>query len=663
MKKKLSLILICAALICTSLPVSAEDFEKYEGVTEEGEAKAESEAGDKEEDKNPEQEEQSEIAGGSDLIPEENQEDGELLPQEEPENPSDISDNSGVADISDKALDDESREDDKKLEEKAVSEAKQYDFTSDSIEVRIKPGQTEFSYTGLEIKPEVEVLYHFTAEELQDTEVTKGEAEKLINPECYTVEYQDNIMAGEASIVIKGKDEDKKNEEPQDAKEETAAEDTYIGIKTVKFRITPADISNCSIKTPKTADYTGKQVKPAVKLAYQGKALIAGKDYKLAYSNNKKIGTASVKVSGIGNFTGSKTVKFKIKFGTPVVKVSSSYSQIKLKWQKVASAAGYVVYRSTSPKGKFKKIYTCKLGSKISYSDKKAKFGKTYYYKVRAYKKVKVKVKKKTKTKQEYGSWSSVVNAKKKLGAVTLKSAKCASENTAKLTWKKTAGAQGYEIYKSETQNGTYVYAGSVNGSGKVSGTVKKLKTGVAYYFKIRAFRKVGSKKNYGSFSAVKKETFSDGQKLYTLFPDGVPTTKAKMETYLVTITVPIKDVNGVPSTKQLRVHKDLAKNFMGAFQDMYAIGFPVRAEDTDTYNWRSMASGKNRSHHSYGCVVDLNWNSNPMIGVTDGKYAPGVDPYSVTPQVVAIWKKYGFYWGGNWKSSKDYMHFSYTNH
>ncbi len=135
------------------------------------------------------------------------------------------------------------------------------------------------------------------------------------------------------------------------------------------------------------------------------------------------------------------------------------------------------------------------------------------------------------------------------------------------------------------------------------------------------------------------------------------------MEQYLVTITVPIKDVNGVPSTKQLRVHKKLTKEFMDAFQDMYAVGFPVRAEDTDTYNWRSMASGKNRSHHSYGCVVDLNWSSNPMIGVTEGKYQPGVDPYSVTPEVVAIWKKHGFFWGGDWKSSKDYMHFTYTNH
>ena len=51
------------------------------------------------------------------------------------------------------------------------------------------------------------------------------------------------------------------------------------------------------------------------------------------------------------------------------------------------------------------------------------------------------------------------------------------------------------------------------------------------------------------------------------------------------------------------------------------------------------------------------------MIGVTEGKYQPGVDPYSVTPEVVAIWKKHGFFWGGDWKSSKDYMHFTYTNH
>lgn len=665
MRRRLSLILISAILLCTSLPVSAEEFEKADETVEkaENENKEDSEGTSQNElDQVPEAIPGDSSKDDSVILPEEPLESDDTIQTEEPEK---SEESKGISDISGLVSDDEFQEEKEsgEINIKQASEPKNYDFSSDTIEVRIKSGETEFAYTGSEIKPEIEVIYHTKAEDSGNKEIVAEEGEKIIAPKCYKTEYLNNVITGEASIVLTGKDGLNQDAAQSEEKKTNVEEDTYTGTKTVKFKITPADIKKCKLQVPKTADYTGKQVKPKVALSYQGKTLVSGKDYKIAYSNNKKMGTATIRINGIGNFKGARTAKFKIGLGAPVVKATSGYSKINLKWKKVKAAAGYVVYRSTSRNGKFKKIYTCKSGSKVSYSDTKAKFGKTYYYKVRAYRKVKVKEKKKTKTRQEYGAWSAIVSEKKKLSAATIKSARCSAETMAKVTWKKVAGAQGYQIYKCETKDGTYVYAGKVKGAGKVSYTAKKLKPGVAYYFKVKAFRKSGSKTYYGEFSAVKKETFSEGKKLYTLFPNGVPTTKAEMEQYLVTITVPIKDENGVSGTMQLRVHKDLTKKFMGAFQDMYAMGFPVRAEDTDTYNWRQMASGKNRSHHSYGCVVDLNWNSNPMIGVTDGKYRPGVDPYSVTPQVVAIWKKYGFYWGGNWRSTKDYMHFTYTNH
>lgn len=673
MRKRLSMILIGAVLLCTSLPVSAEEFEQTDETAKEAEdqRKEDSEnTSQNEPDGTPEEVSGNSSREDSSVLPEEPSKSDDTIRTEEPEKkeektgePKEAEESKETPDVPRPESDEEVTKEAKEIEYKAALEAKHYDFGSDAIEVRIKSGNTEFIYTGSEIKPEVEVIYHAAAEGLENTEGTSGESEKLIAPECYKIEYLDNIKAGEASIVLTGKDGADKESAQTEEKEAEKKEDTYTGTKTIKFQITPADIKKCKLQAVKAVDYTGKQVKPKVTLSYQGKNLVSGKDYKAVYSNNKKMGTAAIRIDGIGNFKGTRTVKFQIKLGTPIVKTTSSYSKINLKWKKVAAASGYVVYRSTSPKGKFKKIYTCKSGSKVSYSDKKAKFGKKYYYKVRAYRTVKVKVKKKTKKKQEYGAWSAVVGENRKLGVVAIKSAKCSAETAAKVTWKRETGAQGYEIYKSEAKDGKYVYAGKVKGAGKVSYTAKKLKPGVAYYFKVRAFRKSGSKTYYGGLSAVKKETFTDGQKLYALFPGGVPTTKAEMEQYLVTITVPIKDAEGVPGTMQLRVHRALEKKFMNAFQEMYAVGFPVRAEDTDTYNWRSMASGRNRSHHSYGCVVDLNWNSNPMIGVTDGKYRPGVDPYSVTPQVVAIWKKQGFYWGGNWKSTKDYMHFTYTNH
>lgn len=151
-------------------------------------------------------------------------------------------------------------------------------------------------------------------------------------------------------------------------------------------------------------------------------------------------------------------------------------------------------------------------------------------------------------------------------------------------------------------------------------------------------------------------------ERMNWLFPNGVPQLSADMMPYLVSVSVPIIDSGGQESTMTLTVHKNIAQSVIDLFTELKSIGFPVRAADTAGYCWRTMVSGSSMSAHSYGIAIDINWNSNPMPGYTGGKYAPGVDPYSVTQPVVDIFTKYGFYWGGNWTSSKDYMHFTYIN-
>lgn len=74
-----------------------------------------------------------------------------------------------------------------------------------------------------------------------------------------------------------------------------------------------------------------------------------------------------------------------------------------IKWKKVKGASGYVVYRSTSKKGKYKAIKRVKSQKKICFTNTKLK-KRTYYYKVRAYKKVKGKI--------VYGKYSSVKKVK-----------------------------------------------------------------------------------------------------------------------------------------------------------------------------------------------------------------------------------------------------------
>ncbi|MBR6798996.1 MAG: hypothetical protein IKM63_02885 [Firmicutes bacterium] len=78
----------------------------------------------------------------------------------------------------------------------------------------------------------------------------------------------------------------------------------------------------------------------------------------------------------------SAVVKRTCDLKKPVVTAKSpAKKQVKLTWKKVSGAKKYAVYRATSKNGKYTKIATTK---KLSYTNKKLKSGKTYYYKVKA---------------------------------------------------------------------------------------------------------------------------------------------------------------------------------------------------------------------------------------------------------------------------------------
>ena len=57
-------------------------------------------------------------------------------------------------------------------------------------------------------------------------------------------------------------------------------------------------------------------------------------------------------------------------------------------WKKINGASGYEVYRSTKKNGKYAAVKTINKGKKVTFTNKNLKKGKTYYYKIKAYKKV-----------------------------------------------------------------------------------------------------------------------------------------------------------------------------------------------------------------------------------------------------------------------------------
>ena len=91
----------------------------------------------------------------------------------------------------------------------------------------------------------------------------------------------------------------------------------------------------------------------------------------------------------------------------------------------------------------------------------------------------------------------------KKPGKVTGLTVKSITAKKAKLTWKKKS-SDGYEIYM-KTGNGKYKKIKTIKSAKTTSYTVKNLKKGKKYTFKVRAYRLDGTKKVYGKFSAAKK--------------------------------------------------------------------------------------------------------------------------------------------------------------
>lgn len=102
-----------------------------------------------------------------------------------------------------------------------------------------------------------------------------------------------------------------------------------------------------------------------------------------------------------------------------------------------------------------------------------------------------------------------------------------------------------------------------------------------------------------------------------------------------------------------------------------------VRAIFTDIYNgpekfpiYSAGGYRDERGEHGAGMAIDINAHENgefvysggTLVPTANWFWAPGENPYSIPANgdVVKAFKKYGWGWGGEWRSKRDYMHFSY---
>lgn len=137
-----------------------------------------------------------------------------------------------------------------------------------------------YVYTGKAIKPEINVS------------CSGDRLEKSVD---FSVSYSNNVNAGTANVYVNGKG------------------DYEMLSSKAHFTIYTSDISSGTVSSIPTQNYTGKEVTPSVKVKVNGRTLVKGTDYEVTYYNNINSGTATVRVRGTGNYSGSITEQFEIK--------------------------------------------------------------------------------------------------------------------------------------------------------------------------------------------------------------------------------------------------------------------------------------------------------------------------------------------------------------
>jgi len=264
-------------------------------------------------------------------------------------------------------------------------------------------------------------------------------------------------------------------------------------------------ITAASISSIPNQAYTGNSIKPQPVISYNGVALTLNKDYKITYSSNKKIGKATAKITGIGEYKGSKSLSFKIvpKTVTNLKAKKKATNYITLSWKKNTSGSGYQIYRSTSLNGTYKKIKTIKKNSTTSYKDTKRNAGQRYYYKVRSYKKV--------SGTTYYGAFSDVkaIDTKKSCtrNAVVKKSSanlySAASEDSNILATPVKENVLPVSYYTLDEKSKGWYYVTFKTNDGTYKGFIPASKVTITKVGKVAKANKVNVRKSYSTKSKV----------------------------------------------------------------------------------------------------------------------------------------------------------------
>ena len=344
---------------------------------------------------------------------------------------------------------------------------------TDMTLVSYKLENSDFAYTGEEVKPEiVEVVL----EDEEHKQYTKKKGELLVT------KYSDNIDCGYADmdVTVSG----------------------FQGTLSIKnaFKIKPAQVKELKVtqENREVIDLTWQGVFGAegyfVYKSYDSGVtynLIADicangelkyQDTDVQLNTNYMYYISAYITSGDAVHQGkaSENVTQCTPLATPVITsvANSAYNALTVHWNAVEGAAGYQIFRSTAKDGDYTCIAEISDGKTAAYRDTNCQCGITYYYYIKTMQLVDAEM--------LYGEMSQIVSGKPTPSRVNISGS--GSENHVDLSWNQPIGAFGYEVYRSVNDTYSYKLVATINDPNIVNWSDSGLDAHTSYYYKVRPY-------------------------------------------------------------------------------------------------------------------------------------------------------------------------------
>ena len=144
-------------------------------------------------------------------------------------------------------------------------------------------------------------------------------------------------------------------------------------------------------------------------------------------------------------------------------------------------------------------------------------------------------------------------------------------------------------------------------------------------------------------------------------------------------------DFEGKDQVGEMICNKAIADDLVAIFRELYEARYPIRsirliddfggddeasmaADNTSCFNYRKKTGMRELSKHARGLAVDINPFENPYVRPSRVRPA-GASAYADRSKdfphkidkddlCYRLFRAHGFYWGGTWRSVKDYQHF-----